>query len=150
MTDALQRLICPCSDAYLGAVICDGRVQVVRVCRKCGAKDGPLRKRDIDVPIDSLPVIKDNRDGRLYTCEKCRHDFPTLQYHHHWAPRHLFGDACDDWPGSNLCASCHAEWHRVVTPKMNRAGDRTPHSLFSKLDVISAHWSRFWRSREAA
>lgn len=37
---------------------------------------------------------------------------------HHWAPRHLFGDEADRWPTADLCRTCHAEWHRRVTPTM--------------------------------
>jgi hypothetical protein len=50
-------------------------------------------------------------------CAKCGVLGPTES--HHWAPRHLFGAAADDWPTSDLCSACHKRWHEVVTPKMS-------------------------------
>lgn len=39
---------------------------------------------------------------------------------HHWAPRAIFGSACEAWPTALLCVVCHATWHRRVTPDLWR------------------------------
>ena len=30
---------------------------------------------------------------------------------HHWAPRSVFGAACEHWPTDPLCLAHHREWH---------------------------------------
>jgi len=52
-------------------------------------------------------------------CEVCGNIGDTEL--HHWAPYHLFGDDCDDWPMSYLCLKHHTEWHKTVTPDMGKA-----------------------------
>ena len=66
--------------------------------------------------IEWLPIVRDNYRPPHETCARCQ----KVAYleEHHWAPRHLFIDP-DSWPTSRLCQPCHAEWHRIVTPKMH-------------------------------
>ncbi len=66
------------------------------------------------VEFEDLPVVGE-QINRL--CQgPCKRI--TVCQVHHVAPRHLFGEAADDWPIVWLCKSCHAEWHRIVTPAM--------------------------------
>jgi len=60
--------------------------------------------------------IYDDAAGEV-CCRKCGALFGE---YHHWAPRHLFGDDADKWPGDYLCQKCHREWHNVMTPDMSR------------------------------
>jgi hypothetical protein len=65
------------------------------------------------VIIDTLPVIKDYSRGL-----KCCVCGSTGVEYHHWAPKHLFHGEADNWPTAYLCRSCHAKWHKLVTPHM--------------------------------
>ena len=75
--------------------------------------------------IETMPIFRDNRCSACggngcelcvsTPCVRCR-SYTAIEYHH-WAPRHLFGDA-DEWPGSLLCRDCHRLWHATVTPNM--------------------------------
>ena len=66
------------------------------------------------VDLNSLPFVSEVFiDIDAQECARCRAVGPTDR--HHWAPVALFADA-DSWPKSNLCRSCHMEWHRRVTP----------------------------------
>lgn len=69
-------------------------------------------------PIENIPVIED------YRVEKCAVCGALGAEYHHWAPRHLFGDDADKWPGAYLCKQHHDLWHRLVTPLMSRAKAR--------------------------
>lgn len=82
--------------------------------RKCG---GAIRKPTEDELVE-LPMCRDNYQPPSDPCERCG----TVDYldNHHWAPRHLFGDDCNNWPTGLLCRNCHTEWHAKVTPNMHR------------------------------
>ena len=76
-----------------------------------------LRKAtDDDLVV--LPMCRDNYQPPSDPCERCG----KVDYldNHHWAPRHLFGDDCNNWPTAWLCPTCHREWHAKVTPEMHR------------------------------
>jgi hypothetical protein len=79
-------------------------------------RSGVLRK-PTDDEIVTLPLCRDNYEAPTEPCARCG----NVEYleQHHWAPRHLFGDDCNNWPMSGLCRKCHAEWHRIVTPNMH-------------------------------
>lgn len=49
----------------------------------------------------------------LRTCARC--GTPHQIHAHHWAPQAFFNDA-DQWGTVDLCQTCHAEWHQVMTP----------------------------------
>jgi 5-methylcytosine-specific restriction endonuclease McrA len=64
--------------------------------------------------INSIPVVEDfSQDHKCAVCGK------TGTEYHHFAPRHLFGDEADKWPGVYLCRPHHTEWHTLVTPNMS-------------------------------
>jgi Zn finger protein HypA/HybF involved in hydrogenase expression len=100
----------------------NGAVQVREHCLDCDRPVGPAishkvaRERGAD--IEALPVHVDYRKPGS-RCERCRTAGMGVEYHH-WAPYHLFGAVCEEWPGAFLCPACHNEWHRIVTPDMAR------------------------------
>lgn len=61
--------------------------------------------------------VRDDQDKDF--CEVCGDTDVRLE-HHHWAPKHLFGEYADIWPTSRLCDLCHRFWHKVVTPNMGK------------------------------
>lgn len=65
------------------------------------------------VDISTLPVVEDYSD-----LEKCVVCGDRSTEWHHFAPRYLFGDAADNWPGAHLCRYHHMLWHQLVTPEM--------------------------------
>lgn len=69
-----------------------------------------LKKFDAD--INDIPII-DESEKQL--CAVCGSSFTE---YHHWAPKHIFGDEAEKWPGSELCKNCHNDWHMKVTPNM--------------------------------
>lgn len=101
-------------------VSCSGSEQFVWVCRVCKVLnpfggDLFIKKERVygyltQAQIDSLPVLMPEAATR---CVKCGERKAEL---HHWAPRAIFGDACEDWPKDYLCIKCHDEWHKQVTP----------------------------------
>lgn len=101
--------------AGLGRVNCsNGLVQYKAYCMECGGKGGNFLHSEIEgLDLDRIPVL---RQHMVDACERCGSDTGTEV--HHWAPAHLFDDYFD-WPTSKLCKSCHALWHRVVTPNMS-------------------------------
>lgn len=69
------------------------------------------------INIDDIPVVMDYRGERCAVCGELGAEY------HHWAPRHLFGDAdAEKWPGAYLCQKHHTLWHRIVTPLMSMRG----------------------------
>lgn len=54
-------------------------------------------------------------------CARCGNRGAEL---HHWAPRALFGDECNNWPQDYLCSECHAAWHKVVTPQLVKSREQ--------------------------
>lgn len=99
-----------------------GRRMVWMTCPDCGHREGsPLGKKklkEMGRSMDELRIANSGAES-VEECERCGSG-EDVQYHH-WAPRHLFGrEEADRWPGSYLCQPCHATWHRIVTPNMNR------------------------------
>lgn len=70
------------------------------------------------IKIENIPVEKDYRTERCAVCGALGAEY------HHWAPRHLFGDDADKWPGAHLCNKHHTLWHRLVTPLMSQRGKK--------------------------
>lgn len=99
----------------------NGGWQVFWYCPDCRmrAEKGAhnLPHRDV-ADLASLPVAWSNLGEGWAPCDRCG-EKAALQMHH-WAPRHLFGDECDEWPTANLCQKCHERWHRLVTPHMSQ------------------------------
>lgn len=96
-----------------------GASNVFWKCRACGKNAmGSAywisHKKIVDhgISIDDIPV---NEDQRSDLCAVCGEPGVHL---HHWAPRFIFGDICDNWPVSYLCRKHHQEWHDRVTPRM--------------------------------
>lgn len=86
------------------------------VCTHCGTRTQVYcRKADVPQNIRDAPaaVAYEPIKGQ---CERCGQ--MAFVERHHWAPRHLFGAACEQWPTASLCHACHKEWHDKVTPNM--------------------------------
>lgn len=111
-----------------------GGWQVFWYCFRCkkrnGAESIPHRK----VPsIQALPIAWDNTDlAQRGPCDTCFRVRPL--HYHHVAPRHLFGDEAELWPGIMLCETCHQRWHRMVTPLMSQ-----PTAVGQILDALPAN-----------
>jgi len=58
--------------------------------------------------IASMPV----KPGYEEACDVCGTVAPIEL--HHLAPRALYGDACELWPTTRICAPCHDGWHAKV------------------------------------
>ena len=121
----LLRECCKCGHGPVKGVakIIDtsGRERYPYICEKCGTRTTVFcPKNEVPQAIkDSPPVFA--YELQLGECERC--GAYTHVENHHWAPRYLFGDACDEWPTSQLCRACHKEWHDAVTPNMSSASN---------------------------
>lgn len=96
-----------------------GVSQVYWKCSACGKNAGGsaqyIKHEKITtygLEITSILIEKDYRQEKCQVCGTLGAEY------HHWAPRHLFGDAADKWPTGWLCKKCHDEWHNKVTPNM--------------------------------
>lgn len=65
------------------------------------------------LPLLTIPVVQDYRTD---ICAVCGQPGTEL---HHFAPRFIFGDDCEQWPKVYLCREHHAHWHALVTPNMH-------------------------------
>ena len=100
-------------------IAANGAVQVKDLCQLCGRNAGG---NGISIPhsqvpdLDSLPILGDytqnNNPCQVRGCQGKGTEY------HHWAPRFLFPDDSELWPGGYLCRRHHAEWHATVTPEM--------------------------------
>jgi hypothetical protein len=97
------------------AIQSNGIAQVVWWCPDCQRRAQTAAIK-YDGDRRSLPVVDDNTSTTA--CEMCT-STEGVELHHYW-PRHLFNDKA--WAGTTayLCRACHLEWHRTVTPNMNR------------------------------
>lgn len=66
--------------------------------------------------IETIPVTRDYRTQ----VDKCAVCGELGTEYHHWAPRYVFGEDADLWPGAYLCRRHHMEWHNRITPEMSR------------------------------
>ena len=96
-----------------------GVSNVYWLCSKCqghaqGAAQWISHRKltDYGIVIDDLPIIQDGRSDLCIVCGQSATEY------HHWAPRHIFGDESDLWPGAFLCKIHHDQWHQMVTPNM--------------------------------
>ena len=115
-----QKCGCKVNAELVRVITTSGSSQVYWNClQHNGAIDRPrkniqhikIRKHGID--IEKLPIIYDN--SITVRCAVCGTIGAEL---HHWSPRYLFGDECEDWPTAFLCRDCHKTWHDLVTPGM--------------------------------
>lgn len=102
-----------------------GTSQVFWMCLECEKNASGAAKwiahepiRNFGIDIESIEIRK---DGRADKCEVCGGAGAEW---HHFAPRFLFGDEADKWPGAFLCRSHHAHWHKVVTPEMTNKREK--------------------------
>jgi hypothetical protein len=97
-----------------------GAKTVIARCSNCGYN--PIKNKPFysvkDFDIETMPVLMDDRPDSE-PCAVCKEKRGS-QYHH-FAPRHLFGTECEDWPGAWLCKKHHDQWHDIVTPNMRKA-----------------------------
>ena len=60
--------------------------------------------------IEAMPVAMDYRNGELCCAVKgCDRSDVEL---HHYAPRALFDEECEEWPTGYLCTVHHDDWHK--------------------------------------
>lgn len=106
-----------------------GAVSISLRCVSCGRKKpdksgrwfipkDDLRAHGIDP--DALPIAPEGTPNEIRCLVSGCNQRGAEQ--HHWAPRHLFGDAADLWPRDYLCKQHHDEWHKRVTPNMCEVG----------------------------
>ena len=71
----------------------------------------------LKIEIDKIPIVKNN--STLFSCAICG---KLGAANHHYAPRYLFGDDCENWTQVYLCEYHHKLWHDRVTPEMCKHG----------------------------
>ncbi len=66
--------------------------------------------------IEAIPILNDYRTN---PCEVC--GSMGVEYHHWW-PQSLahLAEHHSQWPGAYLCRRCHVDWHKNVTPTLNK------------------------------
>jgi hypothetical protein len=80
-------------------------------CGYCGHKSSVIEKKGIVIrkiiATGKHPaVLKSSND--MPTCFVCGAQGAEL---HHFAPWHIWGEECENWPKEYLCVSHHREWH---------------------------------------
>ena len=120
MTRRPNKHDCPHTEnTHLGQVISrSGTSMFANYCDRCGGRVGKwiphtrveqTTQTAIAQAITDTPVEK-RREA--HPCERCAHPYSE---HHHWAPRHLFGEQeAAQWPTSWLCTDCHLRWHTLT------------------------------------
>lgn len=102
----------------------NGAIQFAWKCSVC-EKQNPFGSNQIWIPretverhltqeqIEFLPTLVPDSSVR---CVRCGGRNAEL---HHWAPKAIFGlNEADRWPKDYLCKTCHAAWHKLVTPQL--------------------------------
>lgn len=86
------------------------------VCKRNTCPGHPfLSKKDFD-NIEELPLFVDYTE---YSEPCAVHGCGRIDTQlHHFAPRHLFGYECEDWPTAYLCMEHHLMWHRLTMTGM--------------------------------
>lgn len=115
-SDCLHRNVAPAA-----IIVRDGSRHYRTRCFDCGCLSAQsisadvLRRHNIDPA--TLEVVRDDREPDE-PCEVCGSD-DGVQLHH-WAPQSLEQRfrSPQAWPTAMLCRTCHAEWHRAVTPDL--------------------------------
>lgn len=93
----------------------NGNVVIVERCPKCGGNTRPgkpfLPKSEYP-NFAELPVFADllefSEPCAVKDCNRMDTEY------HHFAPKHLFGFECEDWPGAYLCKYHHSMWHKLT------------------------------------
>jgi hypothetical protein len=97
----------------------NGSQVIVARCCKCdripNAKQPFLPKSDYP-HWQEFPVYQDNTQFSEPCCVKGCERRDTE--YHHFAPRHLFAEAADNWPTGWLCLIHHREWHEKTKTGM--------------------------------
>ena len=106
------------TDVYLRRKInSDGSEMVFEVCivggkpHRLEARTSHLSRAEVirkGIRISDIPLIAN--EAKI-ECQVVGCDEPGVQWHH-WAPRSIWGEQADDWPGALLCRTHHAEWHK--------------------------------------
>lgn len=89
-----------------------GQIRFPWYCRQCGKLTNVYEPKH-DYLIYTM-VVDMTGD---FQCERCGKMGAEL---HHWMPSAIAGRDADRWPKGYLCQSCHAEWHRIVTPNLSQ------------------------------
>jgi hypothetical protein len=102
---------CGSETVIYGQINGNGAHVVVERCPKCGRNPHPGKPflPIKDYKWETLPLIEDRtKNSEPCAVKGCER---TDTEYHHFAPRHIFGLACDDWPGAWICMKHHREWH---------------------------------------
>ena len=119
-TKMCQRCHKEVTASLVRTVVSNGTSQAWWRCELGHPIDNPRKNiahdkiKSYGITIESIPVDK---TYLVETCEVCGAYGVEV---HHFAPHHLFGDECENWPKANLCKACHARWHDIVTPNMSK------------------------------
>ena len=105
----------------------NGNIVIVERCPVCRTNTRPktpfLPKKDFE-NIDDLPLWEDYQvDSEPCSVRGC--DRTDTEWHH-FAPRHLFGHECEDWPGAWLCMHHHKMWHKLTQTGSYITQKKTP------------------------
>ncbi len=87
------------------------------ICGVCGKHSCRCEKKQNIKNIELLPEYRSS-SYEVRICEKCGQEGAE---EHHWAPRYIFSEECEDWPKDYLCQKCHSEWHMKILSENTRA-----------------------------
>lgn len=99
----------------------NGAVTIVAHCNHCqrNATPGTAFHKKSDHPdFETYEILSDYRE-QSEPCAVSGCQNRDTEYHH-FAPRHLFGEHADSYPGAYLCKEHHKNWHDIVTPNMSK------------------------------
>lgn len=110
-------------------IISNGDSQVFDWCIDCdkNARGAAIYLKHGDIGDPEQYPIKENYYASAPRCVRC--GSRGAEYHH-WAPKAVFGNAADLWPGDYLCQRCHDNWHDSVKRYFIRSvrNDRQPYA----------------------
>lgn len=97
-------------------VASNGARQVRGRCVRCSTESeniGHDALRFLGIDPNTIPVARDYAvEFARHPCVVCGSRYTEF---HHWAPRAIFGDAAENYPGDYLCTDCHVDWHRRMS-----------------------------------
>lgn len=109
------------TQAELAANVCANEVVFIgwwcTICRgwaQPGMWIPKAKVLELGVKIEALPV------RQMELGERCIRCYGYGAEYHHWAPKALFREDFDKWPGDYLCRRCHDRWHTIMTPGLVR------------------------------
>jgi hypothetical protein len=84
---------------------------VVERCPQCRTAPDPKHPFISKNSVKDWGALPEFENYSLYSdpCFVCGKRGTEL---HHFSPRSIFGDECNDWPTAHLCIEHHREWHK--------------------------------------